>query len=49
VRGYLWEWLRRGYVDNRFEIEAREFAEDHQYRFRALLSRRPQPSSASRE
>jgi hypothetical protein len=49
VCGYLWEWFRRGYVDNRFEIEAREFAEDHHYRFRALLSRSRQPSSASRE
>lgn len=36
---YLLEWLRRGYWDNRYEIEAREFAADHLYRFRALLSR----------
>ena len=36
---YLLEWFRRGYWDNRFEIEAREFAADHLYRFRALLSR----------
>jgi hypothetical protein len=36
---YLFEWFRRGYWDNRFEIEAREFAEDHVYRFRALLGR----------
>jgi hypothetical protein len=34
---YVLEWLRRGYWDNRFEIEAREFAADHYYRFRALL------------
>jgi hypothetical protein len=34
---YVLEWLRRGYWDNRFEIEAREFAADHLYRFRALL------------
>jgi hypothetical protein len=34
---YVLEWLRRGYWDNRFEIEAREFASDHHYRFRALL------------
>ena len=34
---YVLEWLRRGYWDNRFEIEAREFAADHHYRFRALL------------
>lgn len=36
---YVGEWLRRGYWDNRFEIEAREFAADHLYRFRALLTR----------
>jgi len=36
---YLLEWLRRGYWDNRFEIEAREFAADNLYRFRALLTR----------
>jgi hypothetical protein len=35
---YVSEWLRRGYWDNRFEIEAREFAEDHLHRFRAQLS-----------
>lgn len=34
---YVLEWMRRGYWDNRFEIEAREFAEDNLYRFRALL------------
>jgi hypothetical protein len=37
--GYVWEWLKRGYWDNRFEIEAREFAQSNLYRFRALLSR----------
>ena len=36
---YVLECLRRGYWDNRFEIEARVFAEDHLYRFRALLTR----------
>ena len=36
---YALEWLRRGYWDNRFEVEAREFAEDHLLEFRALLSR----------
>lgn len=36
---YVLEWVRRGYWDNRFEIEAREFAEDNLYRFRALLRR----------
>jgi len=34
---YLVECFRRGYWDNRFEIEAREFAADNLYRFRALL------------
>jgi hypothetical protein len=36
---YLLELLRRGYWDNRFEVEAREFVDDHVHRFRALLSR----------
>jgi hypothetical protein len=39
VLRYLLEWFRRGYWDNRFEIEAREFADDHQHRFQALLAR----------
>ena len=38
---YLVEWFPKGYWDNRFEIEAREFAADNLYRFRALL-RSPQ-------
>jgi hypothetical protein len=37
---YIVECFRRGYWDNRFEIEAREFAADNLYRFRALLTRR---------
>jgi Domain of unknown function (DUF4157) len=49
---YVGEWLRRGYWDNRFEIEAREFAADHLYRFRAHLTRiaasMDQPNNASR-
>lgn len=36
---YLLELFRRGYWDNRFEIEAREFAEDHRRRYCALLAR----------
>lgn len=36
---YVVEWMRRGYWDNRFEIEAREFAADNLYRFRAMLTR----------
>lgn len=34
---YVMECMRRGYWDNRFEIEAREFTADNLYRFRALL------------
>ena len=37
---YLSECMRRGYWDNRFEIEAREFAADNVYRFRAMLTKR---------
>jgi hypothetical protein len=36
---YLVETFRRGYWDNRFEIAAREFADDEHFRFRALLAR----------
>ena len=25
-RNYFWEWLRRGYTGNRFELEAKDFA-----------------------
>jgi hypothetical protein len=48
---YVIEWMRRGYWDNRFEIEAREFAADNLYRFRSLLTRcdaQNQPNKASR-
>jgi Domain of unknown function (DUF4157) len=41
---YVLEWFRRGYWDNRFEIEAREFTEDNLHRFRALLSRGGPPA-----
>ncbi|HUN73130.1 MAG TPA: DUF4157 domain-containing protein [Steroidobacteraceae bacterium] len=34
---YLRECLRRGYWNNRFEIEAREFASEHEPRFRQML------------
>jgi hypothetical protein len=36
---YLGECMRRGYWDNRYEIEAREFASDNVYRFRAMLTK----------
>jgi hypothetical protein len=35
---YLTECFRRGYWDNRYEVEAREFAASEIYRYRALLS-----------
>lgn len=35
---YLTESFRRGYWDNRFEIEAREFTSTQIYRYRALLA-----------
>ena len=52
VRAYLMECLRRGYWNNRFEVEARAFADAHLTALQALIARaaaRPaQPSSASR-
>jgi len=36
---YVLEWFRKGYWDNRFEIEAREFATDQYHRYCALLAR----------
>jgi hypothetical protein len=40
---YCREWLRHGYWNNRFEVEARAFADRHVAALRAA-----QPSSASR-
>ena len=58
VRRYLIECLRRGYWKNRFEVEAREFADQRAAQLHVLLAgtstlpvptpRAPQPSSASR-
>jgi hypothetical protein len=54
VARYLIEWLRRGYRDNRFEVEARAFADAHAGQLRTLLAlaertaAAAQPSSASR-
>ena len=45
VPRYLLESARRGYWNNRFEIEARAFADAHRERLRAMLN---QPSNASR-
>lgn len=38
VRSYLVECIRRGYWNNRYEVEARAFADAHVHRLRALLS-----------
>ena len=35
---YLMEWSRRGYWNNRFEVEARQFATTHLRRFQDLLT-----------
>ena len=36
VGRYLLEWFRRGYWDNRFEVEAREFTSTEIFRYRSL-------------
>jgi hypothetical protein len=38
IPGYLMECFRRGYWDNRYEVEAREFASTEVFRYRALLA-----------
>ena len=58
VPRYLIECLRRGYWNNRFEVEARQFADQRAAQLHALLAaapgvspltaHTPQPSSASR-
>ena len=35
---YVLEWVKRGYFNNRFEVEAREFEAANQRRFRLLLA-----------
>jgi len=42
---YLLEWLRRGYWNNRFEVEAREFTANNLSRFRTLLTQDRQEST----
>lgn len=37
IRSYLVECLRRGYWNNRFEVEARAFADTHALRLRKML------------
>jgi hypothetical protein len=41
VPRYLHEWLRRGYWNNRFEVEARAFADAHAARLGELLALPP--------
>lgn len=43
IARYCLEWLRKGYWNNRFEVEARAFADEHLHALR-----RAHPSSASR-
>ncbi len=38
VLRYIIEWLRRGYWNNTYEVEAREFAATHRERFTQSLS-----------
>ncbi|MGH8217052.1 MAG: hypothetical protein ACREUT_00565 [Steroidobacteraceae bacterium] len=35
---YVWECLRHGYWENRYEVQARTFARRHRQQFRALLN-----------
>jgi hypothetical protein len=37
IRSYLAECVRKGYWNNRFEVEARAFADAHAHRLRAML------------
>jgi hypothetical protein len=55
IRSYLVECMRKGYWDNRYEVEARAFADAHTHRMRRMLNGlaepqppRAQPNSASR-
>ena len=38
IARYLLECFRRGYWDNRFEVEARDFTDSEIFRYRALLA-----------
>jgi hypothetical protein len=49
VPRYLLECLRRGYWNNRFEVEAREFADLHVARLHALLGHGAGSGPAGRE
>jgi hypothetical protein len=37
IRSYIAECIRRGYWNNRFEVEARAFADVHAHRLRTML------------
>jgi hypothetical protein len=41
---YVFEWLRRGYFNNRFEIEARDFEAANYRRYRVLVARASAPA-----
>ena len=45
---YLLECLRRGYWNNRFEVEAREYADLHVAQLHGLLAQPPQSNLAQR-
>lgn len=45
---YVWEWLRRGYRNNCFEVEAREFVDANLNRFRLLIAHARQTPSGAR-
>ena len=42
---YLWELMRRGYRNNRFEVEAREYVAMNSKRFRQLIAAQPRIAS----
>jgi hypothetical protein len=46
---YVREWLRRGYWHNRFEIEARQFADTHFVKLCQLLDASPEQRLAAVE
>ena len=46
---YIVECIRRGYWNNRYEIEARRFAEMHLLRFRTLLKELPKEPEQTQE
>jgi hypothetical protein len=45
IRSYIAECIRRGYWNNRFEVEARAFADAHAHRLRKMLG--PHSSAAA--